>query len=155
MWRPSRPDEDDAIVRMCLSLYAEDPGDPVGEDQIRRTLAAFRAEPARGRALVAEQDGALVGYALLAAFWSNECGGEIVVIDELWVAPSHRGRGISTSVLTQIGVDPSLWPGQPVALELETTPDNENARRLYERVGFKLKNRTMRRFLPPAGRRAP
>jgi hypothetical protein len=62
MWRTANDArDDDAIVRLCLALQVEDPGPtPVGEPQIRRTLAAFRAHPVRGRALVLDVDGELV-----------------------------------------------------------------------------------------------
>src|SRR5262249_14368159 len=103
MWRPAKPDEDEAIVAMCLALNAEDPGEPVTADQVRRTLAAFRAEPVRGRAVVAEVGAEVVGYALLVSFWSNEWGGEICAIDELYVAPAHRAQGIGTRLFEAVG----------------------------------------------------
>jgi ribosomal protein S18 acetylase RimI-like enzyme len=151
MWRPANPDEDDLIVQMCLALNREDPGESVGEAQIRRTLAAFRADPVRGRPLLAEVEGVVVGYALLVSFWSNEYGGEICAIDELYVKPSHRNRGISTSLFDAVVGDRSLWPECPVALELEVTPDNARARALYERLGFCAKNQTLRRRIRDAG----
>ena len=41
--------------------------------------------------------------------------------------------------------DRSLWPLPPVAFELEVSPRNPGARRLYERLGFQDKlNATMR-----------
>lgn len=144
MWRPTRPEEDDLIVGMCLSLYAEDPGESVSEAQVRRTLAAFRAEPARGCAVVLELDGQIAGYALLVSFWSNEYGGVICNIDELFVRPEHRGRGLGTSLFEAIWTDRALWPSPPVLLELEVTPSNTRARALYERLGFRSKNVTLR-----------
>ena len=149
MWRSANPSEDDLIVEMCLALNREDPGEPVGEPQIRRTLAAFRADPVRGRALLAEVDGVVAGYALLVSFWSNEYGGEICAIDELYVKPSHRSRGISTSLFDAVISDRTLWPERPVALELEVTPDNARARALYERLGFRSRNQTLRRRVTP------
>jgi len=151
VWRLANPNEDDLIVEMCLALNREDPGEPVGEPQIRRTLAAFRAEPVRGRALLAEVDAEIAGYALLVSFWSNEYGGEICAIDELYVKPSHRNRGISTSLFDAVIGDRSLWPECPVALELEVTPDNARARALYERLGFRARNQTLRRRVRSAG----
>lgn len=145
MWRAARADEDDLVVAMCLALNQEDPGEPVSETQVRRTLAAFRAEPIRGRAVVASVDGSVVGYALLVSFWSNEYGGEICAIDELYVVPSQRNRGISTSLFAAITDDPSLFGRRPVALELEVTPDNTRARALYDRLGFRANNQILRR----------
>lgn len=147
MWRPARPGEDGLIVEMCVALNQEDPGEPVSADQVRRTLAILRAEPARGRSVVAEVDCKVVGYALLVSFWSNEYGGEICAIDELYVAPSHRSRGIATALFRSIGANPSLWGRPPVALELEVSPANARARALYERLGFTSRNHTLRRRL--------
>ncbi len=132
---------------MCLALYREDPGEPVSADQIRRTLARLRAEPVRGKAVVAEVDRKVVGYALLVSFWSNEYGGEICTIDELYVVPPLRSRGIAAELLGAIGANPSLWGSAPVALELEVSPSNARARSLYERLGFRARNHTLRRRL--------
>lgn len=136
MWRPARPDEDDRIGELCLDLYRDDPGPrPVGPDQVRRTLLTLRAEPWRGRAVVLEVEGQLVGYALLISFWSNELGGEVCDVDELFVAREHRGRGHATSLFAALDRG-ELWPGPWVALALGTTPGNADARRLYARLGF-------------------
>lgn len=151
MWRPASPPDDDAFVAMCLALAAEDPGEPVDASQVRRTLETFRAEPTRGRALVATDGDRVVGYALLASFWSNEYGGEIVSIDELYVAPSHRAQGVGTHLLDAVGSDRTLWPREPVALELEVTPRNTRARAFYERLGFRARNTLMRRRTRPDG----
>lgn len=145
MWRAARPEDDDAIAELSLALYAEDPGEPVSEAQVRRTLAVFRAEPTRGQAVILEVDGRVAGYALLVSFWSNEYGGVICNIDELFVQPEDRGRGLGTSLFEAIWSDRSLWPTPPVLLELEVTPTNTRARALYERLGFRSKNVTLRR----------
>ena len=63
-WRSARADDDDAIVTMSLALYSGDP--VVTPEQIRQTLATFRKQPVRGRALVLDGDGEPAGYAFLA-----------------------------------------------------------------------------------------
>jgi len=147
MWRPAVAEEDELIVGMCLALNREDPGEPVSAEQVRRTLATFRAEPTRGRAVVAEVGSEAVGYALLVSFWSNEYGGEICAVDEIYVVPSHRSRGIATELFRSVSIDRSLWNHAPVALELEVTPNNARARAFYERLGFRSRNQTLRRRL--------
>src|SRR6266852_1845362 len=101
MWRLATASDDENIVSMCMALNADDPGPaPVQPQQMRRTLAKLRAEPHRGRALVCEVNGHPAGYALLISFWSNELGGEVCNIDELFVAPEYRGRGLATGLFT-------------------------------------------------------
>ena len=145
-WRPARPEDDDEIVQMSRALYAHrPPPEGVTPEQVRATLAVLRHEPARGRAVVLDLDGRRRGYALLVSFWSNELGGEICTIDELYVVPEWRSQGHSTRLITALTSGGSLWPRQPVALELEVSPANQRARTLYERLGFRAKrNATMR-----------
>ena len=149
MWRLATASDDEAIVSMCMALNAEDPGlNPVQPQQVRRTLAKLREEPNRGRAVVCDVESRTVGYALLISFWSNELGGEICNIDELFVAPLYRGRGLATALLEELAdKEQSVWPIRPAALTLEVTSQNERARALYERLGFRGKNLAMRRLL--------
>jgi ribosomal protein S18 acetylase RimI-like enzyme len=146
MWRLATAPDDENIVSMCMALNADDPGPvPVHPQQVHRTLARLREEPHRGRAVVCEVDGYPAGYALLISFWSNELGGEVCTIDELYVAPEYRGRGLATELFTMLtGSEQSLWPTQPAALALEVSPQNERARALYERLGFRGSNVALR-----------
>jgi ribosomal protein S18 acetylase RimI-like enzyme len=148
MWRLATAADEAAVLEMFQALYREDPSpDPVPDEQLLRTLRALREQPVRGRALVLESDGACVGYALLISFWSNELGGEVLNIDELYVAPDHRGHGAGTHLVEQLSRG-ELWGRVPVAIDLEVTPDNHRARTLYERLGFVVaKNTVMRRRL--------
>jgi GNAT superfamily N-acetyltransferase len=99
MWRVATASDDEAVVSMCMTLNVEDPGPtPVGPQQVRRTLAKLREDANRGRAVVCDVEGRTVGYALLIPFWSNELGGEVCNIDELFVAPQYRGRGLATAL---------------------------------------------------------
>lgn len=137
MWRLARPADDPAIVRMFLALNAEDPGDvPVGPQQVAHTLAVLRAEPMRGRAVVAEVDSQVVGYALLIAFWSNERGGEVCILDELYLVPGQRGRGLGQMLIDSLRDSDTFLPGPAVAIGLEVSPGNAKARRFFQRCGF-------------------
>jgi GNAT superfamily N-acetyltransferase len=143
MWRDAIASDDDAIVALVRALYDEDPSPvPVPDSHARATLARLRAEPTRGRAVVLELDGKLRGYAFLISFWSNELGGEVCEIDELYVAGDARGQGHSTRLLDGLATRTLPWFRDAVAFALEVTADNARARRLYERLGFKAHNQS-------------
>ena len=134
-----------------LALYVEDPS-PAGMtlEKIRRTLDAYARDPVRGVVVVMEREGAPAGYALVASFWSNELGGEIAVVDELWVERAHRGHGVATWFVRALAAGEVPWFNGAVALELEVTPTNARARALYERLGFQpKKNATLRLVRAP------
>jgi ribosomal protein S18 acetylase RimI-like enzyme len=149
MWRAALPGDDEAMVAMCIALNAEDPGlQPVPAGNMRRTLQELRQTPLRGRAVVLELERRLCGYALLISFWSNELGGDVCTIDELYVKPEHRGRGHATRLLQCLAAQSEPWLEGIVALALEATPDNLRGRRLYERLGFRGANVAMQLRLP-------
>lgn len=79
-----------------------------------------------------EQDEAL-GFALLAHTWSNEAGGMVVWVEELYVRDAARGQGVGHSLLA------AIHEGFPDALRfrLEVTPANARARALYATLGYK------------------
>jgi ribosomal protein S18 acetylase RimI-like enzyme len=144
MWRAATPADDDAIVQSSLALYVEDPSpERVDDAQVRRTLVALRGEPLRGRAVVLDVGGDVCGHAFLIAFWSNELGGDVCTIDELYVAPRARNAGHATALLEALARG-QLYPGA-VALQLEVTPQNAKALALYQRLGFAGKNVGLRR----------
>ncbi len=138
MWRAANPLDDDAIARMCLALNAEDPGpEPVPPAYTRRTLVALRESPWRGHAAVLDVDGQVCGYALVISFWSNELGGKVWVIDEIYVDPEHRGRGYATQFLEDLAAGAAVPDSGAIALMLGVAPGNVRARSLYERLGFR------------------
>ena len=147
LWRNASALDDERIIALCLALYAEDPSvRPVPADHTRATLARFRAEPVRGKALVLEVDGRVEGYSLLASFWSNELGGELCTVDEIYVSPAHRGRGHARRILGDLLAGSELWGRLPKAFDLEVTPDNLKARAFYESLGFKPAKNAHLRF---------
>ena len=143
-WRLATALDDDGIARMVDALNSEDPGDErVPIDHTRRTLEALRKDPVRGIAVVLDDRGRARGYAFLISFWSNELGGETCEIDELYVVPELRGRGLASRLVISLKDGTGPWPRVPVALSLQVTPNNVAARRLYRRLGFSDWKNTM------------
>jgi ribosomal protein S18 acetylase RimI-like enzyme len=146
MWRDATLEDDGTVIALAAALYEEDPASkPVPEAHHRQTLEVLRREPLRGRAVVLELDHTLRGYALLSACWSNELGGEVLVVDELYVSHGHRSRGHARTLIESLVLGDGPWPRVPVAIELEVTPDNTRARALYERLEFTVKRNTVLR----------
>ena len=148
--RPFEPRDVDDVLRMVRELYVDDPSPHApGDDNVRRTLDVI-TDVRRGAVWLAD-DGegtAPFAYLFLTKVWSNELGGDLVFIDELWVARERRSRGVGTA-LVEHGIATTKGA---VAFELEVTPGNTRARALYERLGFRpLRNASLRRVLGPAG----
>jgi ribosomal protein S18 acetylase RimI-like enzyme len=79
--------------------------------------------------------GEVAGYAVLSKMYSQESGGMMLWIDELYLRPDFRGMGMGTEFFKY--VDSNLSNGVK-RLRLEAEPDNEKALSLYKRRGFKI-----------------
>ncbi len=131
--RNAGPADADAIVTMMEAFYAEDdmPFDPGRADSaVRQLLEA----PDLGRAWIAERHGEIAGYAVLTLGFSLEYMGRDGFVDDLYVRPGHRGRGIGTAMLGEL-----LGACQVLrvrALHLEVGRGKAGAQSLYRRFGF-------------------
>ncbi len=136
MWRLATESDDEVIEELCVGLYRDDPGPSFGAARaMRETLATLRREPWRGRAVALDVGRQVAGYALLIAYWSNDLGGEVCQVDELYVARDFRSRGHGAALFEAIERG-DLWPAPVRGVALGVNPDNTGARRLCERLGF-------------------
>jgi GNAT superfamily N-acetyltransferase len=131
--RPARPADVPALLAMKRQLA-------IGEDAecaLRATEADWRRDAfgphARFAAFVAEQDGALVGMATVSERYYTSWAGCTLYIQDIFVEPAQRGRGIASALLARIG-EYALEQGSPL-VELTVRDDNP-ARRLYQGRGF-------------------
>ena len=75
-----------------------------------------------------------VGYLLVVTQFSLEYGGLAAEIDEFYLVPQARGRGLGMALLT--AAETSLQERGVRCLQLQLSTDNLSARELYRRHGF-------------------
>ena len=141
------------LKEMIFALYAEDPeGEPITEAKIKATVNESLLHPEKVKLImicttktntntdantitnVDANDEKVIGYGIIVMFWSNEYGGNIVNIDELYVKETYRNKQIATNFIIH---QKNAYPNS-AALQLEATPSNDTAMRLYNRLGFEL-----------------
>ena len=136
MYREYKANDKPGIIRLIKALYFEDPeGKPISIDKIERTLKELHPSNDKGSILIIEDSGKIIGYSILINFWSNEYGGNILFIDELYIIPKYRGKGIGAGFIKYL-VENRY--GNSAAISLEITPSNTRAGELYKRIGFKV-----------------
>ncbi len=86
-------------------------------------------------AVVAELDDAAVAFALLSPRVSVWYAGQVAILDELYVVPALRSRGIGGRLLAF--VEDHLVAGGFACLEINVDGDDVDARRFYERHGYR------------------
>ncbi|WP_407496602.1 GNAT family N-acetyltransferase [Pseudooceanicola sp. MF1-13] len=82
-----------------------------------------------------------IGYVIITFGWSVEFGGMEGFVDEIYVRPAVRGRGIATEVLEQL---PKVLADSGMrALHMEVDREDEKTQMIYRRQGFKPRDRYM------------
>jgi ribosomal protein S18 acetylase RimI-like enzyme len=138
-------DHRDLVIEMMAALYNEDPGlHRPRFDHFSLTIEHLLANPGHGRIILLTEDSNICGYGLLVPFWSNEFGGTVLVVDEIYVRPDFRNRGIGRAFFAWLLQD---RPYNAVALGLEVSPNNHAALRLYTSLGFAKRNNTAMTYM--------
>jgi GNAT superfamily N-acetyltransferase len=100
--RPCRPDDAETLATLIreLAVYErlEDHAKATADD-LRRNL--FGPRP-YAEAMVAEVDGEAVGFALAFHTFSTFRGQPGLYLEDLFVRPSHRGRGIGKALIATL-----------------------------------------------------
>lgn len=142
------------LERMVFALYREDfYGEKMSHRKIRATMEELSRHPEKGAITLFWVGEAVIGYAISIYSWSNEYGGNIASIDELYVKRTWRRKKIGTSFIDHIA---TVKAGGLRGLQVEITPANRQALAFYSQQGFSsAKNRHLFKKLHgrPAGER--
>ena len=145
--RPATDADRDALMRLLLAQLGEH-GIDTPAAAMGTSVDGLLRDPNRGRLLVATVEGRPVGVAALSFVWPIEHGGRSAWLEELYVEPPHRGRGIGRALL-RAACDHAAAAGA-VAVDLEVDAGHRRAARLYEAEGFRPlpRERWVRRLTP-------
>jgi diamine N-acetyltransferase len=134
---PIRPavagDMPDLLV-FSEGLYRED---GTAEFDPKRAKAGFRQlieDGSLGSVWMIEAGGRSVGYVVLTWGFSVERRGRIGLIDELYVVPDERSRGLGTAAVEL--AERCCRDRGVEAVQLEVSRTNTRAHELYRRLGF-------------------
>ena len=136
----AKPDDLDRLCRLVAGFHQE-AGIEQSEEVRRDGLTPLLEGVPHGVVYLMGPTRAPIGYVVVTFGWSVEFGGMDAFIDEIYVRPAVRGRGIASDVLISL---PKALAGAGVkALHLEVDREDEAAQRLYARTGFASRDRYM------------
>ncbi|MEM6636051.1 MAG: GNAT family N-acetyltransferase [Pseudomonadota bacterium] len=101
-------------------------------------LAPLLAGSSYGAVYLIGPRAAPVGYVALAFGWSVALGGMNGFVDEFFVRPAVRGRGVGGEAL--LTLLPQLSQAGIRALHMEVDRENPKAKALYRRWGFLVRD---------------
>jgi GNAT superfamily N-acetyltransferase len=123
------------LVAFNAAMARETEGRALDEARLRRGVEHALSDPARGRYLVAESGGAVVGALLLTREWSDWRDGWFWWIQSVYVAPHARGQGVYAALHRHVESEARGTAGV-CGLRLYVDRDNEGAQCVYEALGM-------------------
>jgi len=131
-------DREDVLELLAVQLEEHDI--VLGTERLAAAVDGCLADPTRGRIFVARSADGTIGVAYMSLAWVLEHGGRTAWLDELYVRPAHRERGVGTALLRAV-LDAARAAGA-AAVDLEVESSHARAAALYERHGFRRHQRT-------------
>ena len=123
----------DELLPLVREFYAGERL-PYDEGVVRRALGELWQDPRHGGVWLARAGDEPIGYAILCCGFSLEHRGRDAFVDELFVRPGWRDRGLGGRLLDALEAD--CRERGISALHLEVDDDNAAGARLYLRRGF-------------------
>jgi GNAT superfamily N-acetyltransferase len=130
--RPAREEEVEELLplmRAYCDFYESSPTD----EGLRTMLRTLIDDPSQGAVFIARDGGRAVGVATLDWKWSSLKGARMGYLEDLYVEPDSRGKGIADALI-EICAQRCRELGMP-AMQWATAPDNHRAQKVYNRTG--------------------
>lgn len=134
----------DQLAGMIKIFYEQEPGlRPLRMDEAlfkaQNLLEAAQEE--RAWPFFLRHEEAIVGYALIAPYFSSEYGGLVGLLDEYLILPEWQSKGLGSQFLRTL----KHWCAEKCLKRvlLEVTDKNPRVVALYERNGFTLLERRL------------
>jgi ribosomal protein S18 acetylase RimI-like enzyme len=131
------------VPRLCALMaenYAE-AGYPYDAAAARACFEALARDRELGETWLVELAGEVAGYAVLAFGFSLEHRGRDAFVDDVYVVPARRGRGLG--LLAMERVEAVARERGVTALHLEVERENARAEALYRRLGYRDRERRL------------
>lgn len=136
MIRPVKENDREFYIRSALAFYHSPVVlAPIPQSHIEKTFDLLLQGSPFALGYILEHDGKPCGYALLARTWSQEAGGEVIWIEEIYVLPEFRSLGLGKEFFAFLE---KAFAGKAKRFRLEVEKENEKAVRLYKSLGFEF-----------------
>ena len=135
MIREIKSDDRIDYIKMCMDFYNTDGVDhSIPVSNMEKTFNLLMEGLDFAKAYVCEKNNKTAGYILLALTYSNEAGGMVVWLDEIYVKPEFRSQGIGSELIDFVI---EKYKNKISRFRLEITESNIGAKKLYLSKGFK------------------
>ncbi|NLB19594.1 MAG: GNAT family N-acetyltransferase [Clostridium sp.] len=129
-----REDEQDFIEMMKTFYKSKAVIVGIPEIHMKRTFEAIMDKTPYANAFILDYKDEVAGYVMVSMTWSNEAGGLVIWVEELFIKSKFRGLGLGGRAIELVR---KRYLGKVKRFRLEISKDNKNVGKLYRRKGFK------------------
>ena len=123
-------------IEMAREFYHSDAVlHPVPDSHFVKTAAESLNGSRCAEIFILEYDSAAAGYALTARSFSQEAGGFVVWIEEIYIREPYRSKGLGREFFNYIEKEKDR---DTVRIRLEVEEKNERAQSLYRQLGYEV-----------------
>ena len=131
-FRKMLPNDEKTVVDMMKTFYSSPAVSTNGSDEIfRRDFSACISDNPYIEGYIILNNSETAGYAMLAKSFCTEFGKPCVWIEDIYILPEHRGKGLATNFINSVK---EKYYDSVIRLEVED--DNINALSVYRKCGF-------------------
>lgn len=134
--RNFRKEDEEIFLQLCKEFYEGNATlRPYNEATARKTFIRIIAEHENlwGYLLFDKDIVEPIGYALITSYWCNEEGGNVIIIDELFISPRFRRNGYACMFMDWLA---NHHKDEAVSITLEVLNTNQTAKSFYDKEGF-------------------
>ncbi len=126
----------EAVFKMMREFY-DSPAviTKSSDDILKKDIADCIGDSPFIEGYVFEENNMIIGYSMIAKSYSTEFGGICIWIEDLYIKPEHRRKGISTRFFKYIE---KVYGKIAVRYRLEAEEENKNAVLSYKKNGFSV-----------------
>lgn len=133
--RLARPADWPTIVDFNCRLAVESEGKELNREHLEPGVKAVLADARKGRYLVAEADGRIVGQLMHTYEWSDWRNGDIWWLQSVYVVPEFRRQGVFRALFDRLQSEAEADPAV-VGLRLYVEDNNTRAHETYRNLGL-------------------
>jgi len=131
--------KDVSILLPLVADYHEFEGIQCAESKCESAIRKLLSHPEFGAIWLIYSANELAGYIVLCRGYSIEFSGFDAFIDEFYLKPDFRGKGVGYQVLKNIKTEAKKF--EINALHLEVSRRNDRAQKLYKKAGFEAREK--------------
>lgn len=135
MVRKIRQEDKDIFLNMAEEFYrSEAVLHPIAKKNHQAAFEEMMRSDQYAEGYIIQWKDETAGYGLLSKMFSQEAGGIVVWIEEVYVLPEFQGKGLGNEFFEYIQRELS---SSVTRLRLEVEQENTRAVEFYKRLGFK------------------